>query len=835
MTQGKVSPPGVSNPCNKHSPISTAQTESSVSRPRISARSIDAVKSHTRDGLARLSSELADEMKTQGKTLLFLGGALFQVPAIKRARELGCYVVVADRDNAAPGKPYADEFLPISTTDRPSLLQAARERSISGVMTYGSDTAVPAVAYVAQELGLPGNPPLASETLRRKDLFRELQREHGLPHPSFARAESLAEAVEAAGRMCMPLVFKPVDSCSTNGQSVIYGRNEVMYAYEKAKAKSALGLVIIEQFINSEMMELDGDVWFKEGQLAFRHYGHNHFIKNRISNVPSGEIFPGFFGSHIEMQLDRQFETLIREAHLQDGCMNFDALVFNGTVNIIDVGLRNGGNYVPDLIRLSTGVDLTSAAIHSALGLDYSAPGISCPAAAPVASYLAGSRFHGRFKGMDFDPELRTHIVEVRPFLNNGDEIHPYTRADLAAGIIFLKFPNADTMRQCMDQIEDLVKVHVAPIRLGGSKKTTTAILDDFKPFRELISPFLRKKMAEAEEVGDETALRVLTREYVESAQEAKLEPREGLKHYEAETAVQWEGNQINGIERLYRRVILFELVQQCAAHCRYCLRRNYDPWSHSREDITRAARYIGGAPGHEEIREVLLTGGDPGIVPEKIDVFLDALAASAAQISVVRLATRVPIHQPDLVNDRLLEVLRKKRPFRVEIATHVNHAAELFPEVEGAYRRLLEVVPYVYNQAVLLKGVNDTADELIEMCDRLRILGIENHYLFHCVPVGGLSTWRPSLARALKLAGQVSQSGRISGRAKPKFALMTSIGKITPFEGAVLEHKEGRYLLRSEYLYEQRKQWNPSWVLPENAFVDQDGFLCMWYEDVEE
>lgn len=776
-------------------------------------------------------------MQTKDKRLLVLGGALYQVPVLKRAKELGCHLIVADFNLEAPGRPLADEFLHISTTDKEALLAAARERRLDGVMTYASDSSVASVAFLAEQLGLPGNPPLAAETIRRKDLFREFQKQHGLPHPPFARARSLAEAVEGAAALKFPLVFKPVDAAGTSGQSVIYGRNEVTYAFETAKAKSRSGEVILEEFVNSDMMELDGDIWFEHGKLAFRHYGHNHFVKNRIANVPNGEIFPGFFGADIEAQLDEQFGVLIRELKLRGGCMNFDGLVSQGKVYIIDVGLRNGGNYVPEVIQLSTGFDLTAASIHSALGLPYPVAGVKSATAVPVASYLVGSRFHGLFKGVEIDPVLQPYVVEHRPYRQPGEEIQPYTRSDMAAGILFLKFPTMEKLAECMDQIEDLVKLHIAPIRLTPTAKKNEAAPagSPFKEFRELISPFLRRKMAEAEAKGDQTVLRVLTREYVESALETNITSQEGLKHYDAASAVEWEGKPVNGIERLYRRVMLFELVQQCAAHCRYCLRRNYEPWYHSREDIQRGARYIGRAPGHEELREILVTGGDPGIVPDKLDALLEALSEAAPQIATVRVATRVPIHQPDLVNDRFLEVLRKKRPFRVEIATHINHAAELFPEVEAAYRRLLDVVPWIYNQAVLLKGVNDTVEELLDMCDRVRALGIENHYLFHCVPIGGLSSWRPPLAQALKLARQVSQSGRISGRAKPKFALMTSIGKITLYEGSILERKPGRYLLRSEYRYEERKRWNPHWEMPPNAFADQNGHLCMWYEDVDE
>ena len=771
-------------------------------------------------------------MTVKGKKILVLGGALYQEPVIHRAQELGCYVILADINPDAPGRNYADAFEHISTTNKEMLLDAAERHEIDGVMTYASESSVESVAFVAERLGLKGNPEDASEVITKKDLFRNFQSQHNLPHPRFVNPTTLAEAIDATNDLSFPVVIKPVDSAGTRGQSVIYGHTEIVFAFEKARKHSKEGTVIIEEFVNGDMMELDGDVLFNCGQLVFRHYGHNHFLKNRISNVPSGEIFPGLFAQDVEEQLDWQFSTLIRELGLRDGCMNFDGFVSKGIVHIIDVGLRNGGNFVPELIQLSTGFDLTAAAIYSALGTNYAVPWLKCPDPKPVASYIVGSRFHGRYEGVDFDKELEPYVVEFRPYLKPNEEIVPFTRSDLAAGIVFFRFPSMKVLLTFIDQIENMVKLRISPIHPNPLDIARRPAV--FKDFEEQISPFLRQKIAHTQSIGDDKTLRVLTREFVETVSETNV-LSEGLKHYEAEEEVVWEEQPLNGIERLYRRVILFELVQQCASRCRYCLRRNYKPWNHSKEDVLRAARFIGKAPGHEELTEVLVTGGDPGIVPDKLGIFLDELSEYAPHIAVVRVATRVPIHQPDLVNDRLLEVLSKKRSFRLEIATQINHSVELFPEVENAYRRLLEIVPLIYNQPVMLKGINDSLDELIELFDRTRLLGIENHYFFHCVPIGGLESFRVSLVRALNLARQISQSGCISGRAKPKFALMTGIGKIIPYEGSILEQKERGYLLRSDYTLKDRLQWNPSWQVPSNAFVDGSGHLCIWYQDSEE
>ena len=501
-------------------------------------------------------------MNLYGKRVLHLGGALFQIPSLACAKKLGCHVILVDQNPEVPGRTCADSFEQVSTRDIENVLNVAKEYKIDGVMTYASDSSVITVAHVAQQMGLPGNPVKAAESLRRKDLFREFQEEIELPHPFFFATDSLGEAIERVDTLEFPLVVKPVDASGTKGQTIIYGKREVARAFEDSSRQSLVKRVIFENFIRTDMMELDGDVWFKNRKLAFRHYGHNHFLENRISNVPSGEIFPGFFGDELAMQIDRQFQKIIEGLALNSGCMNFDALASDGKVYIVDIGLRNGGNFVPDLIKLSTGFDLTEAAIYSALGIDYPDSGLYCKAPEPVASYLIGSRFRGRFEGLDVNQEIKEYVVETKLFSEIGSEVKPFTKADFAVGIMFLRFPDMDMLKEKISVIEDMVKLRIVPIRLPQkqytensqerSPKPGTSILGNFKEFPELISPFLRNKLAKAEEENNQTILRVISRQYIESLEEQSYDAEDELKHYEAGETLHWQGERLYGVERLY-------------------------------------------------------------------------------------------------------------------------------------------------------------------------------------------------------------------------------------------------------------------------------------------
>ncbi|MFE7192004.1 radical SAM protein [Kitasatospora sp. NPDC057541] len=346
--------------------------------------------------------------------------------------------------------------------------------------------------------------------------------------------------------------------------------------------------------------------------------------------------------------------------------------------------------------------------------------------------------------------------------------------------------------------------------------------------FAEKISPYLRRKREEAGE-----PLPFLDLQYVIDPAETAGRTFEVARHYESEMHPVFEGRRLRGVEKLYRRTLLVEPTTICAAHCRWCIRGQYDTLTLSREDLELIARYCGTAPENRDVREVLVTGGDPLVLVDRIEWLLDALEEHAPQVETVRIATRVPLQDPRRVDARMRRALRRRSAFRIEIATHINHKGELFPEVRDAYAALRETGARLYDQTVLLRGLNDTLDTLVELFDELRSMDIEAHYLFHCVPIRGMNHHRTSVAEGLELHRRLGASGLVSGRVRPHFTLMTDVGKVPLYEGSIIGRDENdRLLIRTGYRYAERAAWVPGWRLPDTAHVDDDGFLRVWYLD---
>lgn len=358
------------------------------------------------------------------------------------------------------------------------------------------------------------------------------------------------------------------------------------------------------------------------------------------------------------------------------------------------------------------------------------------------------------------------------------------------------------------------------------------------KVHSEVISPFLKERMDYLRKTFGEESKEylALARQYLYDKREEEVDYKsERRRHYEADLKKDLHGHFLKGVERLYRRVAVLELTTRCFARCRWCLRANYEPFTLKEEDVINAAKYFGSESNRDDLKEILITGGDPFIVPKLLEFAIDSIAKFAPNISVIRIGTRLPVQEPDRVfTDDLAKALRKRENIRIEVGTQINHPVELTPRSIEAYKFLQENGIRIYDQSVLLKGVNNDLDTLTELYNLMREIGIEAHYLFHCVPIRGMSHHRTPVEEGLELIRELTSSGRISGRCKPMYTAMTDIGKITFYDGVILEKRGDMLLLQSNYKLEDRLRWNPSWQIPESATVDSNGYLRVWYKDAK-
>jgi KamA family protein len=205
------------------------------------------------------------------------------------------------------------------------------------------------------------------------------------------------------------------------------------------------------------------------------------------------------------------------------------------------------------------------------------------------------------------------------------------------------------------------------------------------------------------------------------------------------DTSGEAESTKIPGLQHKYSQTALILATNRCASYCRYCFRKRLVglPSDEILHRFSDAVKYI---EKHKEINNVLISGGDPFILPTKvIRKFLEMLSP-ISHLSFIRFGSRIPVIFPDGIskNKELLTLLEKYslKNRRIYVVTQFNHPREITSKSIKAVDNLIRSNVIVNNQTVLLKGVNATPDILAELQNKLTGIGINPYYVFQCRPV---------------------------------------------------------------------------------------------------
>ena len=226
----------------------------------------------------------------------------------------------------------------------------------------------------------------------------------------------------------------------------------------------------------------------------------------------------------------------------------------------------------------------------------------------------------------------------------------------------------------------------------------------------------------------------------------------------------------VPGLTHRYPDRALLVTTHVCTMYCRFCTRKRATMrkggWDSVSRDDERMIEYV---REHPEIRDVIVSGGDPLTLPlEKLEFFLSRLA-EIDHVDVIRVGTRVPVTLPQrLDDDEMIAILSASD--KVWIQTHFNHAREVTPEAARAAKRLRMAGLPMNNHCVLMKGVNDSVSAQRELCRALLRIKVRPYYLFHCDPVTGASHFRTSVWKGVEIIEGLR--GHLSGLGIPTYVV---------------------------------------------------------------
>jgi len=247
------------------------------------------------------------------------------------------------------------------------------------------------------------------------------------------------------------------------------------------------------------------------------------------------------------------------------------------------------------------------------------------------------------------------------------------------------------------------------------------------------------------------------------------------------------------GLVHRYPDRVLLLALDTCASYCRYCTRSRLVAQGHLEPLTRRLDRIVAYLEEHTEVRDVLLSGGDPLLMSEdRLEGVLSRLRA-IPHLEFLRIGSRVPCFLPQRITPELVALLRRHR---VWLSLHFSHPKELTPEAAEACDRLADGGIPLGSQTVLLRGVNDDAATLKALFHGLLKLRVRPYYLYQCDPVVGTSHLRTSLARGLEIVSQLR--GHTTGYAVPTYVVDApgGGGKIPIQPETIVAHEGGVWTL---------------------------------------
>ncbi|MDA0855098.1 MAG: KamA family radical SAM protein [Proteobacteria bacterium] len=276
----------------------------------------------------------------------------------------------------------------------------------------------------------------------------------------------------------------------------------------------------------------------------------------------------------------------------------------------------------------------------------------------------------------------------------------------------------------------------------------------------------------------------------------------------------------VEGLVHRYPDRVLFLSTGFCSTYCRYCTRSRMvgstGKYRFGTERWNAALNYL---RSHKEVRDVLLSGGDPLTLPDdRLDWLLTQLR-SIKHIEFVRIGTKVPIVLPQRITKDLVKILRKHKPW---MSLHFTHPTELTPEVKRSTARLADAGLPLGSQTVLLAGINDSVETLKNLFHGLLKNRVRPYYLFQCDPIKGSAHFRTPVEKGLEIIKGLR--GHTTGYAVPTFVIDApgGGGKI-PLLPEYLLGREGGDLVFNNFAGHQHRYPDPDGTLAKDRIFTAD------------
>ena len=387
------------------------------------------------------------------KKIIILGAGIYQTPLIKKAKELGLYTIVISIEGNYPGFEFADKIYYIDTTDKESVLKVAVSEKIDAICTTGTDVAIVTIGYVCEKLNLTGiselSGVLSTDKLPMKNAFEEF----GVRTAKYRKVISKEESYKVFKELTPPLMFKATDTSGSRGVIKVENYNEIDDAFEYAYSITSKSYILIEEFIDG--VEFGAQSVVCNGEIKFI-LPHGDILYHGKTDVPIGHYVPYNLPSdEIKKDIANQINLTIKALKLDNCALNFDFILSNNKIYVLEVGARVGATCLAEQVGNHYNINYYEYIILMSLG---SVPDVDFSVSKSNASLLFISHYDGIFNNLDLDIK-KYDIVEKVIDYNKGDKIKKFEVGPDRIGHIIIEYNTELDILTTLDQLQKDYKV----------------------------------------------------------------------------------------------------------------------------------------------------------------------------------------------------------------------------------------------------------------------------------------------------------------------------------------------------------------------------------------
>lgn len=384
-----------------------------------------------------------------------MGAGTYQVPLIKKAREMGVYTIVVSIPGKYPGFAFADEICYEDTVDYERILEIAREKQIDGIVTAGTDVAVITIGKVCDELGLTGLSFEAAQIASNKIRMKKKYEEYGVRTARFREVSFEDDMYEKAKELQFPLIFKAVDTSGSRGIIRVDSVDEFEEARSVVRANTRTDYFIIEEFI--EGREFGAQAFVYHGEVKFI-LPHGDYVFQGDTGVPIGHFAPYELGDGIIEDAKIQLEKAIEAMGLDNCAINADFILKDDKTYVLELGGRSGATCLAELVSIYYGFDYYEKLVLAALGEDVTFPQEH---AVPNASMLLRSEKDGVIRSIENCNEPDDDIYEIQFDYGIGDRVKKFHVGPNRIGHVITKGETLDAAVEKLNEALDKITITV--------------------------------------------------------------------------------------------------------------------------------------------------------------------------------------------------------------------------------------------------------------------------------------------------------------------------------------------------------------------------------------